>query len=67
MALKQTKNNKTPGIDALSAELFKVFRKQLGMLMLKGLNNSFEKGTLSTSLRQCLIVCLPKKGKQNNL
>ena len=64
MALKQMKNNKTPGIDGLPAEFFKVFWKQLGMLILKALNNSFEKGTLSTSLRQCLIVCLPKKGKQ---
>ena len=58
------KNNKTPGIDGFPAEFFKVFWKQLGMLILKALNNSFEKGTLSTSLRQCLIVCLPKKGKQ---
>ena len=64
MALKQMKNNKTPGIDGFPAEFFKVFWKQLGMLILKALNNSFEKGTLSTSLRQCLIVCLPKKGKQ---
>ena len=40
------------------------FWEQLGMLILKALNNSFEKGTLSTSLQQCLIVCLPKKGKQ---
>ena len=64
MALKQMKNNKTPGIHGFPAEFFKVFWKQLGMLILKALNNSFEKGTLSTSLRQCLIVCLPKKGKQ---
>ena len=61
MALKQMKNNKTPGIDGFPAEFFKVFWKQLGMLILKALNSSFEKGTLSTSLRQCLIVCLPKK------
>ena len=64
MALKQMKNYKTPGIDGFPAEFFKVFWKQLGMLILKALNNSFEKGTLSTSLRQCLVVCLPKKGKQ---
>ena len=64
MALKQMKNNKTPGIDGFPAEFFKLFWKQLGMLILKALNNSFEKGTLSTSLRQGLIVCLPQKGKQ---
>ena len=63
-ALKQMKNNTTPGIDGFPAEFFKVFWKQLGMLILKALNNSFEKGTLSTSLQQCIIVCLPKKGKQ---
>ena len=45
MALKQMKNNKTPGIDRFHAEFFKVFWKQIGMLILKVLNNSFEKGT----------------------
>ena len=29
----------------------------------KALNSSYDKGKLSLSLRQCLIVCLPKKDK----
>ena len=67
MALKQMKNNKTPGIDVFPAEFFEVFWKQLGMVILKALNKSFEKGTLSTSLRQCLISMPSKEMKTKTI
>ena len=57
------KNNKTPGIDGFPAEFFKLFWKNLSHWILKALNQCFEKGTFTISLRQCIITCLPKKGK----
>ena len=62
-ALKNMKNNKTPGIDGFPAEFFKVFWKALGIWILRALNCSFRKGTLSLTQRQCILTCLPKKGK----
>ena len=63
LAVKHMKNNKTPGIDGFPAEFFKLFWKNISIWILKALNQSFEKGTFSISLRQCIITCLPKKGK----
>ena len=62
-ALKQTKNNKTPGMDGFPADFFKVFWKELCVWIQQALNNSYDKGNLSLSLRQCMITCLPKKDK----
>ena len=62
-ALKQMKNNKTPGIDGFPAEFFKIFWKDLKICITNALNCSFTKGTLPLTLRQCIITCLPKKGK----
>ena len=50
-ALKLTKNNKTPGIDGFPADFLQVFWKEL-----KG----------ASSLRQCVITCLPKKDKSRD-
>ena len=63
-ALKNTKNNKTPGLDGFPAEFFKVFWNNLKICVAKAINTSFDKGLMSTSLRQCLITCLPKQGKK---
>ena len=60
-SLKLTKYNKTPGIDGFPADFLKVFWKELCVRIQKALNNSYDKGTLSASLRQCVITCLPKK------
>ena len=62
-ALKNTKNNKTPGLDGFPAEFFKVFWKSLKVSVTKAINCSFDKGLMSSSLRQCIITCLPKNGK----
>ena len=63
IALKNTKNNKTPGLDGFPSEFFKVFWKDLKYIITKALNSSYDKGLLPLSLRQCVITCLPKKGK----
>ena len=62
-ALKQTKNNKTPGIDGFPADFLKVFWTELCVWIQQALNTSYDKRKLSISLRQCLIICLPKKDK----
>ena len=62
-SLKSMKNNKSPGIDGLPAEFFKVFWKSIGKWILRALNFSIQKGQLPLTLRQCLLICLPKGGK----
>ena len=62
-ALKNTKNNKTPGLDGFPAEFFKVFWMSLKVCVTRAINSSFDKGLMSSSLRQCIITCLPKNGK----
>ena len=63
-ALKNLKNNKTPGIDGLSAE---VFWLDLKHLVTRALNMCYKKGALSTSLRESIITCLPKGDKDRTL
>ena len=61
--LKKMKHNKTPGMDGLTSEFLKVFWVKLKFLITKAINRCFEKGKLSTTLRQGIITCVPK-GKQ---
>ena len=63
MRLFYKKNNKSPGLNGYSAE----FWAQLGNHLLACINNSYKKGTLTTSQKQGLITCLPKSGKARNL
>ena len=41
-ALKTMSNNKNPGTDGFTAEFFKFFWKDLGKLILRSLNESYE-------------------------
>ena len=66
-ALKDMKNNKTPGVDGFRAEVLKVFWKDLKFWICALVNFSFENCLLPTSLRQCVITCLPKRIKLENL
>ena len=61
------KHNKTPGIDGITVEFLKVFWGSLKNYVLKALNCCFMKEKMSTSLRQCIIVCLPKPNKDRSL
>ena len=65
-ALKLMKNNKTPGIDGISVDFLKVFWTELKCLLTRALN-CFEKGKLSCSLRQSVIICLLKGEKDRQL
>ena len=66
-ALKAMKNQKCPGIDGFPAEFFKVFWAKLKFFVLRSLNNGYNIGQLSISLRQCIISCLPKGDKPRQL
>ena len=65
--LKKMKSNKTPGIDGITTEFLKVFWQKLKYIIRNALNCGFSKGCLSTSLRQCVITCLPKANKDRAL
>ena len=62
-ALKNMKNNKSPGSDGYPAEFFKVFWKDLGAFVVRSLNEGFEEGELSTTQKEGVIICIPKGEK----
>ena len=53
--LSNMKNNKTPGIDGFPAYFYK--------FVLRSINQCYETGELSTTMKQAIISCLPKGDK----
>ena len=66
-ALKNMKNNKSPGIDGIPADFLKVFWSKLKYHVKNAINSCHKKGELSTSLRQSIITCVPKGNKDRKL
>ena len=62
-ALKKMKNNKSPGIDGISADFLKVFWGKLKYHIKNAINSSYVKGKLPICWRQSIITCLPKGNK----
>ena len=54
--LKKMKSHKTPGIDGITVEFLKVFWLKLKYIVTNALNCCYNKGCLSTSLRQSIIT-----------
>ena len=52
-ALMSMDSNKTPGMDGLSAEFYKVFWKDVSHFLIPALNYSFESGSLSITQTWC--------------
>ena len=67
LALKNTKNYKSPGSDGFNAEFFKFFWLQLGSFVVRSLNDGFRKGELSTTQKEGVIICIPKGDKSKDL
>ena len=65
--LKTMKHNKSPGMDGFTTEFLKVFWCRLKHFITNAINICFKKGTLSTSLKQCIITCIPKGKKDRSL
>ena len=61
--VKQLKNNKSPGIDGLPAEFYKIFWKDIKYILFESFNFSIYSGKLSISQRQGVISLLPKPDK----
>ena len=62
-ALRSIKNNKSPGNDGITKEFLEYFWGKLGTFLVSALNHSFEKGELSTSQKQAIIIIIEKKDK----
>ena len=58
-ALKDMKNNKSPGSDGLTAECYKLFWNVIKPFLIKSLNFAYKEGSLSEMQSKCLITLLP--------
>ena len=67
VALKNTKNNKSPDSDGFTVEFFNFFWRQLGAFVVKSSNNGFRKGELSSTQKEGIIICIPKGNKSKDL
>lgn len=66
VALKNMKNNKSPGSDGFSADFFKAFWGKIGHFVVRSINYGYEHGELSTTQKEGVIVCIPKENKPRN-
>ena len=62
-ALRNMKNNKSPGTDGYSCEFFKVFWNRLGSFVLRSINHSYEIGELSLVQKQRWFVARVNGGR----
>ena len=65
--VKDMGNDKTPGIDGLPAEFYKVFWPEIKEYLYAAINTCFKKGELSITQRQGILSLLPKPDKDNLL
>ena len=63
MAVKQMKNEKSPGIDGITIEVYKHFWNDIKDLLYKSFKECIEKGSLSSSMKTALITLLLKPNK----
>ena len=62
-ALKEMKNNKSPGSDGITTEFYKIFWPDIKYFYLNSINASYHSGTLTDLQKQSIITLLPKSGK----
>ena len=62
-ALISMKNDKSPGPDGFTSEFYKKFFPDIGIFLVRSLNEGFNKGELSITQYQGVITCIPKEGK----
>lgn len=60
------KSDKSPGMDGLPCEFYKVFRNDLAEMLINSLNFSYKIGKLSISQRRGIIKLMPKKDAELN-
>lgn len=62
-SISNLKNNKSPGVDGLSAEFYKEFSEHLAPFLLKMFSESIINETLPPTLSQGLLTLIPKPRK----
>jgi hypothetical protein len=62
-AVKNLKNEKTPGMDGFPVEFYKFFWKDVGPLVFDSLAGSINKGEMSIDQKRGVINLIPKKDK----
>ena len=67
LALKNMKNNKSPGSDGLPVEFYKTFWQELNPMLLDSLNSSYEVGELSPSQKRSILSLIFKKNDKHML
>ena len=63
-ALKDMKNNKSPGSDGLTTEFYKIFWNDIKLYLVNSLNYAYKEGSMSDMQSQSLITLLPKPDKE---
>ena len=66
-ALKNMKNDKSPGPDGYTSEFYKFFWKDLKYFLLRSYNEGIKKGELSITQTQGIISIIPKGNKTREL
>jgi len=62
ISLNEMKNNKSPGSDGLTADVYKIFWNNIKQCLVKSLNYSYNNKNLTELQKQSIITLLPKKG-----
>lgn len=57
------KNNKSPGSDGFTAEFFKFFWNDIGVFIVRSLNEGYRKGEFTSTQKLGIITCIPKGDK----
>jgi hypothetical protein len=66
-ALKNMKNNKTPGLDGFTSEFYGGKNwNDVYIYLVRSLNTAGEVGRLSISQRQSVITCIPKEDRSKS-
>ena len=61
--LKRMKNGTSPGSDGFTVEFYKFFWNDLGSFLVRAINESFKKESLSSPQKEGIITLLPKGDK----